>query len=85
MVNSYKDLIVFQKSKTLTIDVIKYFKKNKTDRSNDFLLNQVFRSVSSVGANLAEGFGRNYSQNFKQFVGIARGSSFETEYCLKCY
>jgi four helix bundle protein len=83
MVNSYKDLVVFQKSKTLTIDVVKYFKKNKTDRSNDFLLNQVFRSVSSVGANLAEGFGRNYSQNFKQFVGIARGSSFETEYWLE--
>lgn len=83
MVNSYKDLVVFQKSKALTIDVIKYFKKNKVGRSNDFLLNQIFRSVSSVGANLAEGFGRNYSQNFKQFVGIARGSSFETEYWLE--
>ncbi len=83
MVNSYKDLIVFQKSKTLTIDVIKYFSKHKLDRSKTFLFNQLFRAISSVGANLAEGFGRNYSQNFKQFVGIARGSSFETEYWLE--
>ena len=83
MVNSYKDLFVYQKSKQLTVDVIKYFKKNKADRSNDFLFNQIFRSISSVGANIAEGFGRNYSQSFKQFVGIARGSSFETEYWLE--
>lgn len=83
MINSYKDLIVYQKSKKLTVEVIKYFSKNKLDRSKEFLFNQLFRSISSVGANLAEGFGRNYSQSFKQFVGIARGSSFETEYWLE--
>lgn len=83
MINSYKDLIVYQKSKSLTLEVIKYFSKHKLDRSKEFLTNQIFRSISSVGANLAEGFGRNYSQSFKQFVGIARGSSFETEYWLE--
>lgn len=82
-VTSYKDLIVYQKSKSLTIDIIKYFSKEKTVWTKQFLLNQLFRSVSSVAANLAEGFGRNYSGSFRNHVSIARGSSFETEYWLE--
>lgn len=82
-VTTYKDLIVYQKARLLTIDIIKYFSKLKISRSKDFLFGQLFRAISSVGANLAEGFGRNYSGSFKQFVGIARGSAFETEYWLE--
>ena len=81
-VTSYKDLIVYQKSKSLTLDIIKYFSKEKTVWTKQFLLNQLFRSVSSVAANITEGFGRNYSGSFRNFVSIARGSSFETSYWL---
>jgi len=82
-VTTYKDLVVYQKAKLLTVDVIKYFSKMQISRSKDFLFSQLFRAISSVGANLAEGFGRNYSGSFRQFVGIARGSAFETEYWLE--
>lgn len=82
-VTSYKDLIVYQKAKQLTVDVIKYFSKIQISKSKDFLFSQLFRAISSVGANLAEGFGRNYSGSFKQLFGIARGSAFETEYWLE--
>ena len=82
-VTSYKDLFVYQKSKLLTVDVIKYFSKHNLSKSKEFLFNQLFKAISSVGANLAEGFGRNYSKSFRQFVGIARGSSFETNYWLE--
>lgn len=82
-VSSYKDLFVYQKSKLLTIDVIKYFSSSSLSKPKDFLFNQLFRSISSVCANLAEGFGRNYTKSFRHFVGIARGSSFETEYWLE--
>lgn len=82
-ITSYKDLIVYQKAKSLTIDIIKYFSTIKITRAKEFLFNQLFRASSSVGANLAEGFGRNYSGSFRQFVGISRGSSFETEYWLE--
>jgi four helix bundle protein len=82
-VSTYKDLIVYQKAKLLTVDVIKYFSKLQISRSKEFLFGQLFRAISSVGANLAEGFGRNYSGSFRQFVGIARGSAFETEYWLE--
>lgn len=82
-VTTYKDLIVYQKAKQLTVDIIKYFSKHQTSKTKEFLLNQLFRAVSSVGANIAEGFGRNYSKNFRQFVGISRGSAFEVEYWLE--
>lgn len=82
-VSSYKDLVVYQKAKLLTIDIIRYFSKHTLPRAKEFLFSQLFRAVSSIGANLAEGFGRNYSGSFRQFVGIARGSSFETDYWLE--
>lgn len=80
---SYHKLIVYQKAKSLTVDILKFFSKNKTDRPKEFLINQLFRAVSSISANLAEGFGRNYSGSFRQFVSIARGSAFEVEYWLE--
>jgi four helix bundle protein len=82
-VTSYKDLIVYQKARILTIDLIKYFSRHKFPKAKEFLINQLFRSISSIGANLAEGFGRNYSGSFRQFVGIARGSCFESDYWLE--
>ena len=80
---TYKDLIVYQKSKQLTVDIIKYFSKIEVSRSKESLFNQLFRASSSVAANLVEGFGRNYRGSFKQFVAISRGSAFETEYWLE--
>ena len=82
-ISTYKDLIVYQKAKLLTIDIIKYFSKYNLSKSKEFLFGQLFRAVSSIAANIAEGFGRNYSGSFRQFVGIARGSAFETEYWLE--
>ena len=82
-VKRYQDLIVYQKSKLLTVDIIKYFSKIKISYTKEFLFSQLFRAVSSIPANLAEGFGRNYSGSFRQFVSIARGSAFETEYWLE--
>jgi len=82
-INTYKDLIVYQKAKKLTVDIVKYFSTKQIGKTKEFLVSQLFRAVSSIGANLAEGFGRNYSRNFHQFVGISRGSAFEVEYWLE--
>jgi len=80
---SYKDLIVYQKAKSLTTDIISFFSKNRIPRTLDFLINQLFRAISSVGANIAEGYGRHYEGSLKQFYAIARGSSFESDYWLE--
>lgn len=82
-INTYKDLIVYQKARSLTLDIVKYFSNKRVGKTKVFLVDQLFRAVSSIGANLAEGFGRNYSKNFRQFVGISRGSAFEVEYWLE--
>ncbi|PIU03466.1 four helix bundle protein [Candidatus Shapirobacteria bacterium CG08_land_8_20_14_0_20_39_18] len=81
--SSHKNLIVYQKAKTLTIDVINYFANAKLDRVSEILIKQLIRAVSSIGANIAEGYGRHYSKSYHQFLGIARGSSFEADYWLE--
>lgn len=80
--NSYKNLIVYQKAKLLTVGVIKYFSSKHLDKISEILVNQLTRSISSIGANIAEGYGRHYQKSYRQFIGIARGSSFESDYWL---
>ena len=40
------------------------------------------RSAASIGANLAEGYGRATDADFARFVQIAMGSASEVEYHL---
>lgn len=46
------------------------------------LRTQIRRSASSIGANLAEGCGRNGDREFGRFLSIALGSASELEYHL---
>lgn len=41
------------------------------------LTSQIRRSAVSIPSNIAEGAGRNSNGEFKQFLGISNGSSFE--------
>lgn len=43
------------------------------------LSNQLFRCAVSISSNIAEGCGRKSDKEFKQFVSISIGSSFELE------
>lgn len=45
-------------------------------------MSQVIRSAVSVGANIAEGFGRYKSKEYERFLQVALGSANETEYWL---
>lgn len=46
------------------------------------LVSQMRRAASSVGMNLVEGSMRLNSREFRQFVGVARGSAAEVGYQL---
>jgi four helix bundle protein len=46
------------------------------------LVTQMRRAASSVGMNLSEGSMRLNTREFRQFVGIARGSAAEVNYQL---
>ena len=71
-----EDLISWQKSKDLTIEIYKITKNN--DFSKDFgLCNQIQRAAVSIPSNIAEGFGRGGNKEFLQFLSIAKGSVYE--------
>lgn len=82
MISSYKDLIFWQKAHQATILVMKLCKKLPKNGISVVLINQVVRSSGSVGANIAEGFGRYKGKEYKRFLQVALGSANETEYWL---
>jgi four helix bundle protein len=77
----FRNLIVWQKSHSLTIEVYKI--TNEFPKSELFgLTSQIRRSVSSIPTNIAEGCGRGSDKDFARFIQIALGSASETEYQL---
>ncbi|MBU1045316.1 MAG: four helix bundle protein [Candidatus Omnitrophica bacterium] len=78
-IKTFKDLIVWQKSIELFKLLVKDLEKFPKERAAYVITDQVLRSVSSISANIAEGFGRKGQKEFAQFLGIAKGSANESE------
>ncbi len=74
-INSFTDLLAWQKSHELTVAVFKIFKSAK----NNNLRSQIERSSLSVTSNIAEGFGRSSQKDKDHFYVMARGSAFEVQ------
>jgi len=78
MVNSFRELIVWQKSMQMTVGVYRLTREFPRDELYG-LTSQMRRSAVSVPSNIAEGHGRLSTGEYKQFIGIARGSNFELQ------
>ena len=75
-VKSYRELVVWQKAIQLTVLV--YRLSAAFPREEIYgLASQMRRCAVSIPSNIAEGAGRLNSPEYKQFLGIARGSNFE--------
>lgn len=75
---SYKDLIVWQKGMRLVSEIYKL--TERFPKSEVFgLTSQIRRAAVSIPANLAEGYGRKHRAEYAQFVKIAFGSGAELE------
>ena len=78
MAISYKDLVVWQKSMDMTVQVYQLSEKFPT-QERYALTSQITRAAASVPANIAEGSGRGSVKDYAHFLSIARGSLMETE------
>ena len=81
IVNSYKELIVWQKSIILVGKIYSLTKKFPNDERFG-LISQLNRASVSIPANIAEGWGRESRKNYIQFLRISWGSLFELETLL---
>jgi four helix bundle protein len=77
-VNSYKDLLVWQKAIDISVEVYKVT-MNFPSTEIYGLTNQVRRASNSISLNIAEGFGRNSNRSFINFLNIASASLYELE------
>ena len=78
MVNTHKELVVWQKSMHLAKLVYRYTTSFPKEELYG-ITSQVRRAVVSIPSNIAEGQARNSTKEFLQFLAIARGSKAELE------
>jgi four helix bundle protein len=71
-----EDLKVWQKSIEFAKQVYKVVAE-LPDNEKYGLTSQIKRCAVSIASNIAEGAGRNSNKEFKHFLGIANGSSYE--------
>jgi four helix bundle protein len=78
MAQSFRDLQVWQRSMELTVVIYRLTQSFPREEVYG-LTSQIRRSAVSVPSNIAEGQGRLAAGEFRQFLGIARGSNFEVQ------
>ena len=76
--NSYRDLIIWQKSMDLTKLVYQITYSFPKDEIYG-LTSQIRRSAVSIPSNIAEGRGRNSNKEFIRFLQISLGSLYELQ------
>ena len=75
---NYRDLVVWQKSMKLVSEIYRHTKAFPEDERYGLTL-QLKRSSISLPSNMAEGYGRNSTQDYIRFLRIANGSLFELQ------
>jgi four helix bundle protein len=78
MGNSFRDLLVWQRAMQLAVATYRLTRDFPREEQYG-LTSQARRSAVSISSNIAEGQGRLSAGEFKQFLGIARGSNFELQ------
>ncbi|MCB9223555.1 MAG: four helix bundle protein [Crocinitomicaceae bacterium] len=76
--HNYKELKVWQKAMDVVEETYKIQSNLPADEKFNFS-SQITRCALSIPSNIAEGAGRTTPVEFKRFLDIANGSSFELE------
>lgn len=77
-IKNFRELIVWQKSVELVVKVYKLTEKYPTSEIYG-LTSQMRRAAVSIPSNIAEGFSRNYTKEYSQFISVAFSSGAELE------
>ena len=78
-VRPFKDLMVWQRSHQLFLDVVRDMESFKKDVALKIILDQIIRSIGSISSNIAEGFNLRTTRQYLSFLDIARRSAAESE------
>jgi four helix bundle protein len=78
MVQSFRDLLVWQRAIQLSVAIYRLTKDFPREELYG-LSSQIRRAAVSVPSNIAEGHGRLGTGEYRQFLGVARGSNFELQ------
>jgi four helix bundle protein len=78
MPQDFHDLTVWQRAIDLTVCIYKLTQRFPKDEMYG-LVSQLRRASVSVASNIAEGRGRLNPGEFRQFLGVALGSTFEVQ------
>ena len=78
----YKELLFYQKAQQIVIGVDALVKGLPKTMQAQEISRQLFRSSTSIGANIAEGHGRHEGAEYIHFLIIAQGSANETDHWL---
>jgi len=76
--NSYRNLIVWQRAVDLSVEVYKITAGFPREEIYG-ITSQMRRCAVSVASNIAEGYGRNSKNEYRHFLGVARGSALELQ------
>jgi len=82
MIQTYRDLDVWQKSMDLVVEIYSLAKLLPHEERFG-LTSQLCRAVISIPANIAEGHGRLHRADYRRHLSIARGSLMEVETLLQ--
>ena len=77
---NYKGLIVWQKAHTLTLKIINAVDSvSRSSYASEIIIRQLLRATTSIGANIAEGYGRYKGKEYLYFLQISYGSANEVD------
>jgi four helix bundle protein len=75
-INSYRDLIAWQRGMSLVLAVYRVTETMPVAEKFG-LTSQMRRCAVSIPSNIAEGYGRESTNDYLRFLCVARGSPFE--------
>jgi four helix bundle protein len=78
MVNSYKDLLVWQRGMDL-VEIVYRITARLPSTEQFGMISQMRRCAVSVPSNIAEGYGRQATREYRHHLLISRGSLLELE------